>query len=187
MVDYPFTIFSGLAIILCIPPAYFNWKIPGRPWATLIFVGWVLIWNLLFFIDSIIWSGENPDEWWDGEGYCDIDARIKDAFAIGLPGSAIGVCRFLANAANPEPSQKHLKQSMLRRNMVDLFLGVILPILNLALKFIVEPSRYWIVGNAGCIGQADVSWPTFVLYLAWVPALCLIAAGYACNFLLSHD
>jgi hypothetical protein len=71
--------------------------------------------------------------------------------------------------------------------MVDLFLGVILPILNLALKFIVEPSRYWIVGNVGCIGQADNSWPTFVLYLAWVPALCLIAAGYACNFLSSHS
>jgi pheromone a factor receptor len=187
MPDYAFTIFSGIAVVLCVPSAYFYWKIPGRPWATLIFVGWIIIWNLIFFVDSIIWGGDNLQDWWDGEIYCDIDARIKDAFGTGLPGAAIGVCRFLADAANPDPSAIDVRQNMFRRNMIDLFIGVILPFLNLGLKFICEPSRYWIVQNLGCMGQIDISWPSFLVYIAWAPLLCLIAAAYACTILFHEN
>src|SRR5438874_2584550 len=81
MADYPFTIFSFIGVLLCIPPAYFNWKIPSRPWATLILIGWILVLDLLFFIDSILWSSEDTSTWWEGRFYCDINSRIKDAFS----------------------------------------------------------------------------------------------------------
>src|SRR5579859_699881 len=77
MTDIPFTVFSCIGFFLCLPPAYFNWKIPGRPWATLIFIGWICVFNGLSFIDSIIWSGPDPAEWWDGKIYCDIFSRVN--------------------------------------------------------------------------------------------------------------
>lgn len=139
-----------------------------------------MILNLLFFIESIIWSNPDPTNWWDGKGYCDISARIKDAFALGVPGAAIGICRFLADATNPDPTQKDLIHSRTRRNMIDLFFGIILPFVLIAIKAVVEISRYWVFGITGCTGTIDFSWVAFFFYPLWCPLLCLIAAGYAC-------
>jgi pheromone a factor receptor len=181
MPDVPFTVFSGIGFLLCIPPAYFNWKIPCRPWATLILIGWIFMINLLYFVDSIVWASPDLSTWWDGKVYCDINARIKDMFAIGVPGAAIGICRFLADATNPDPSQKDLRHTRNRRNMIDLFLGVILPILMIGLKFIAEPSRYHVAGVNGCTGTIARAWPGLLCYILWPTVLCLIAAGYACT------
>jgi pheromone a factor receptor len=179
MADIPFTIFSAIGFLICIPPAYFNWKIPSRPWATLIFIGWIFILNLLSFMDSIIWGGSNPDDWWDGQVYCDINSRIKSAFPIGVPGAAIGICRFLAQATDPDPSQTELKSNIRKRNMIDLFLGVVLPVVNMGFKYIVNPSRYYIVGVAGCTGITQPTWAAVPLYELWSPLLSLVAAIYA--------
>ena len=179
MPDYAFTVFSCIGFLVCIPLFYFNWKVPGRPWATLILIGWVFILNLLFFIDSIVWSNDDPSTWWDGKVYCDIDSRIKSSFPIGVPGATIGICRFLAAATDPDPSQRDLKHTQTRRNMVDLFLGVILPLFQMVLKFIVDPKRYYIIGIIGCVGWTDDSWPSVLLYYLWSPTLCVIASGYA--------
>lgn len=179
MADIPFTVFSFLGFILCIPPAYFNWKIPGRPWATLIFIGWICVLNGLSFIDSIVWGSSNPDGWWDGKVYCDIDSRIKSEFQIGLPAAGIGICRFLADATNPDPSQTDLKRTRFRRNMIDLFLGIGLPLINMGLKMFVNPTRYYIMGVSGCTGVTDLSLPSIFLYHIWCPVLSTIAAIYA--------
>jgi pheromone a factor receptor len=180
MADYLFTVFSLISALLCLPPMYFNFKIPSRPWATLILIGWIFILNLLVGIDSAIWANPDPSTWWDGKGYCDISARIKDMFRYGIAGAAIGVCRFLADATNPNPPMTDLKHTQRRRNLIDLFLGVIFPIILVGLKFIVESSRYHIIGVAGCSGVAYQSLPTVFIYTIWSPLLCTVAAFYAC-------
>jgi len=186
MADVPYTVFSFIAFFLCIPPAYFNYKIPFRPWATLILIGWIALINLLFAIDSIIWASDDVQTWWPGYGYCDINARLKDMFAIGVPGAAVGICRFLADATNPDPAQKDLHCHRTRRNMIDLFLGIGFPIIVIALKFIGEYSRYHIEGVNGCTGTIQLSWPSLILYPIWCPILCLVAAGYACTPLIPN-
>jgi pheromone a factor receptor len=186
MTDIPFTVFSGLGFLLCIPPAYFNWKIPNRPWATLIFIGWIFVQNLLSFIDSIIWSNPNPETWWIGYGYCDIDSRIKSEFQIGLPAAGIGICRFLADATNPDPAHTDLRATRMRRNLIDFCLGIGLPLINVGLKMIINPTRYNIVGVSGCSGVTDISWPSLPLYHLWCPVLSLVCAAYARIFPLKQ-
>ena len=179
MPDYPFTVFSGIGFLLCIPPAYFNLKIPNLPWATLFLIGWIAILNLLYFIDSIIWRSDDLNTWWDGKGYCDINFRIKDMFNIGVPGAAIGICRFLGDATNPNPSQNDLRHGRFRRNMVDLFLSIILPLVVSSLNVLFETSRYHISGVQGCKGWIDYSWPSVLFYPMFCPLLCLIAGIYS--------
>jgi len=180
MPDIPFTVFSGIGVLICIPPAYFNWKIPCRPWATLILIFWVFILNLLFFMDSIIWSSTDLNTWWDGKIYCDIDARLKDMFEIGVGGAAIGICRFLADATDPNPSRTDLRQGRFKRNMIDFFIGIILPMILQGLKFLVEVARYRIIGVNGCQAVVAHAWPSLLVYHLWVPGLVLVATGYAC-------
>jgi pheromone a factor receptor len=179
MTDVPFTVFSLVALILCFPPAYFNWKLPYRPWATIIFIGWIALLNLLFFMESIIWRDPDPTKWWLGKGYCDISGRIKDMFELGIAGAAIGICRFLADATDPDPAHKDLQYTRGRRNMIDLFLGILLPTIVVGLKVICEVSRYAIAGVAGCNNVIDDSWVSIILYQMWCPLLVLIAAGYS--------
>jgi pheromone a factor receptor len=135
--------------------------------------------NGLSFADSIIWRDTNPYTWWDGKVYCDIVSRIKSEFNIGLPAAGVGVCRFLADATNPDPSYTDLKHTRFRRNMIDLFLGIGLPLINMGLKMIVNPTRYWIQGVEGCDGVTDLSWPSILLYHIWCPVLSSIAAIYS--------
>jgi pheromone a factor receptor len=179
MADIPFTVCTLLGFLLCIPPAYFNWKIPGRPWATLIFIGWIAVYNLLSFIDSLVWRSEDPTTWWNGDGYCDIDSRIKSVFQIGLPAAGIGICRFLADATDPDPVLSDLRHTRRRRNAIDFFLGIGLPLINVGLKYIVNPSRYWIGGVGGCTGITDLSWPSIPLYHLWCPLLSFVAFIYS--------
>ena len=68
-------------------------------------------------------------------------------------------------------------------NMIDLFLGIILPILIAALKFIAEPSRYHVAGVDGCTGHIVHAWPALPCYILWTPILCVIAGAYACTFM----
>lgn len=181
MPDLPFTIFSGISILLCIPPAYFNWKIPCRLWATLILIGWIAVLNILYFCDSIIWYSGDTSTWWNGKVYCDIDSRIKDTFFLGAPGATIGICRFLADATNPNPSHTDLRKTLARRNAIDFFLGIVMPfIVAVGLKSIVSASRYHVVGVNGCLGNVAHAWPSLVVYHLWIPGLIIIAAGYAC-------
>ena len=179
MPDYAFSVFSGLGIVLCAVPAYFNWKIPGRPWATLILIAWIFTGNLLSFIDSIVWGSDDINNWWDGKGYCDIDSKIKASYNIGVPAAAIGICRFLADATNPNPSQKDLKHSRTKRNIIDFVLGVVLPFANIGLRYIVQPYRYYILGVLGCTSSIDYTWPAILVYFLWSPILCFVAAVYA--------
>jgi pheromone a factor receptor len=179
MPDYAFSVFSFIGLLLCAAPAYFNWKIPGRPWATLILIGWIFAGNFFSFIDSVIWSNNDPNTWWDGVVWCDIGARIKASYDIGVPAAAIGICRFLADATNPDPSQKDMKHSRTKRNIIDFFLGVGLPFANIGLRYIVQPYRYYILGVMGCTSGIDYTWPSIPLFLIWSPMLTFVAAIYA--------
>ena len=133
--------------------------------------------SLVSFLDSIIWANSNAREWWDGKIYCDITSRIKSAVPIGIPGAAIGLCRFLADTTAQHVSQQEVHK--FKNNLIDLFFGIFLPLINTALKLIVTPSRYVISGVNGYTGITDDSRPAILLYYLWSPLLCFVAAGYA--------
>lgn len=177
MAYYIFTIFSGIGFLLSILTAYVIYKSPNSPWAAMILVGWILSWNFLFFVDSIIWSDSNPADWWDGNIYCDINSRIKDAIMPGIPGATIGVLRFLANTMEQHVSQR--AYNIFENNLVDFSLGVVFPIVITAVRLVAMPCRYQIWGVFGCTGIIDDSWPSILVWYLWPPVLSLVSALYA--------
>jgi len=177
MPNYLFTFFSGIGLLLSLFTAYIVYKSPNSPSAALILAGWIFSWNILFFTDSIIWSNSNPEEWWDGEIYCDIDSRIKDAIVIGVPGATIGALRFLSNIVDEHVSQK--ATSTFINNLIDITVGLIFPIVISGLRFIVMPARYRIIIVLGCTGVMDDSWPSILIWYIWPPGLSAVAAIYS--------
>lgn len=175
MPDYLFTISCAMGSLLSVLTVYVDHKSPENPPSAMILAGWLFIDNFLLFLDSIIWTTSNTDEWWDGKIYCNIASRIKLAFPIGIAGASIGLCRFLAQTTRLNSQEVNRFQN----KFIDIFLGLILPIINAALLFIVSPYRYAIRGINGCAGVVDWSWPSIPLYYLWSPVLSIVAAVYA--------
>ena len=73
MPDVAFSFFSALGIVLAIVPAISHWR--NRNVATLCLIFWVTLANLIYFLDSVIWSGDIADAW-DGKIYCDIVVKL---------------------------------------------------------------------------------------------------------------
>ena len=174
MPDYLFTGLTGIGFLLTLFAAYVVCKTPNSPYAALILVGWICSWNLLYFTDSIIWSSENPEEWWDGKIYCDVNSRIKDAIALGVPAASIGAFRSLSNTVQEHVSQR--ATSAFRNNLLDITIGLIFPLLIAGLRVIVMPGRYYVVGVLGCVGMIDDSWPSILIWYIWPPLLSAVAA-----------
>ena len=179
MPDYPFTVFSILAALLLIEPAILICKSSSRAWAGLFLLGWIFVYNILSFVEGIIWSGEDVEQWIDGTGYCDVSSSLKTIFPIGVLGSMIGICRFLSASMRDNISQEEKGQrDMWKEILADGFLSLFLPALFIILTFIVEEPRYSIVGVLGCRSIIDQSWPAIVLYFIWPLILSLIAVVY---------
>jgi pheromone a factor receptor len=179
MPDYPFTVFSILGALFCIEPAISLWKAPVRPWSALFLLSWIFVFNILSFVDSIIWSGADLDAWFDGRGYCDVSSSLKTIFPIGVLASVIGICRFFLRSIKDNILQEeNVGRSKLRDILLDLFLSFFIPALFVVLTFIVESSRYAIIGVIGCRSVFDQSWLAIVLYFLWPFILALIASVY---------
>jgi len=140
--------------------------------------------NILNLVDSIEWASNDMETWWEGHGYCDVAARIKDMSKLGLPGSAAGISIYLATAAHPNPSQVNLRHNCFVRNGVDVTLSFLLPLVVAMIHFaLFQVSRYHITGVQGCTSWMDASLLSLLFFELWPPILCLVAAGYACTWI----
>ena len=79
--------FLIISFCLLIPP--FLWHIRSRNLPATILIFWLMYVDLTGFISTMIWSGDNFDEAWDGQVYCDIVGKL-DA------GSSVGKCCAIA-------------------------------------------------------------------------------------------
>jgi len=180
MPDYAYSVFSALGVVLCFEPVVYTLrerKPRMRSLAGGLLIGWIGLYNLLSFADSIVWGGNTGDDisgWFDGTGYCDIGARIKVTFPFGILGSTIGICRFLL-AAIGEDRGLDTPERQRRRMVMEGCLGVGMPVVFAALHFVIEPFRYRIIGVTGCQSSFDNSWLTLLLSTIWPPILSLIS------------
>ena len=184
MPDYPFSVFSVLGVVFCVEPAWFNWRQRQTSWSGMILLGWICVYNFFSFVDSVIWSGDDIASWFDGAGYCDIVSRMKMCFPFGILGSTIGICIFLL-ASIGNSMEQVTQKNWTRMRILDISLGLGLPVVFCALHFVIEPFRYRIIGVTGCQSSFDSSWPTLVLSTIWPPILSivsLILAGISVPF-----
>jgi pheromone a factor receptor len=183
MADVLYTVGTGIATLLMAFTMFVCYNTRSNPHASMLLCIWVFSYNLLTFIDSIIWSSPNTEDWWDGKIYCDINIRLKLAAMIGVPGASIGVLRFLADVTKNLASDEEV--GIQRNAFVGYLFGLIIPVGVAGLKIFTMPVRYWIVGVGGCTSVTATVWPAFLLYFMWAPLLSIIASIFAGNTYLN--
>jgi len=174
--NYVFTIFAFVAFFLCLikfPMQFRAWNV-----GTHLLVVWVGLRCLMSGINSIIWS-HNTVNW--APVWCDISIKFEIGVSIAIPATILCINRRLYLLASPTtiiPS----KADKNRELIIDLVIGIGLPIIVMALTFLVQISRFTILEDYGC--SATLSYlPTWVfLVTVTIPPIILelIAGVYGC-------
>ncbi|ADV24257.1 Pheromone receptor STE3p, putative [Cryptococcus gattii WM276] len=173
MHDLSLVIFSGIGILLVLLPLPLHWR--ARNAGTLLLITWLFIANVIFFVNGIVWW--NSYDLPSSPIWCDIASKLFIGVPVGISATSLCITRRLvmiasSTAVTINQRQKHIALA------IDLFLGIGMPMLVMALHYIVQPHRVDIIEGYGC---QPVTWPGIPALFAvtwWSPLLTIIAAGY---------
>ena len=176
MADIVFSVFSLLAVFLTIPPFIWHWRNKNVAAVSLLF--WIFLANLIYFLNSVIWAN-SITSFWNGKVYCDIVIKLLCGYSVGVLGATAAIERYLAQIMRKDAPSHTTPESRRKRVVIELAFSFAVPILMMSLHYIVQPSRFMIMGVNGCVLTCDRSWPSFVLLLMWPTVFAAIASVYA--------
>jgi len=167
-----------ITLILDSPPLI--WHIRNRNFGASSLVSWIILCNLMNFINSLIWPTDDIKNWWNGKVLCDIEVKLMTAVYIGVVGSLVSIMRSLARVLDTENTVLYPSTAQKRRqNAIDCLVCIGAPIYMMLIHYIVQPSRYYIYAISGCVTSFDNSWPKLLLVFIWPPIFCLVVVGYS--------
>ncbi|KAF8207456.1 pheromone A receptor-domain-containing protein [Mycena galopus ATCC 62051] len=165
-----------VASVLALVPLPWHWR--SRNVATLSIIAWLFVLNLSYAINAVIWAG-NVDivlpVW------CDIVTKIKIGATFALPSSCLCLALQLHAIASSLKTPTRGRKGV----AVDITLCYGLPVLIMALHYIVQGHRFDIVEDLGCRPAIYIS----VLSLLLVdlpPAVASFLALVYCGLALFH-
>ncbi|KAF2005461.1 STE3-domain-containing protein [Amniculicola lignicola CBS 123094] len=166
------------AWLLCIPPFIWHWSQRNIAAASLIL--WTIVVNFFNSINPLIWPRDNVDEWWDGNVWCDVHARIQVAITVAMAACVAMIMRRLANVMDTRNITLSPSKNFKRKERaLECFWCWGYPLLMVILYWIVQPVRYFIFSISGCLAGFDESWLSIVLVWMWGPITMIVAAYYA--------
>ncbi|KAE9390538.1 pheromone receptor [Gymnopus androsaceus JB14] len=127
------------------------------------------------FIKSVVWTG-NVINW--APVWCDISTRFMIGFAVAIPCASLCINRRLyyittADAVTATEADKR------RAVMVDLAIGIGIPVLEMVLQYIDQGHRFDIFEDIGCYFFTYNTWVAYVLVATWPLAIGCISATYS--------
>ncbi|RDX44940.1 fungal pheromone STE3G-protein-coupled receptor [Lentinus brumalis] len=168
----PVTAFLGAIFVLIPLPSH--WR--ARNYATVSLVFWLFLINILYGINSTIWNDNVRIRllvW------CDITTKLTIGASIGLPAAAMCICKHLESVASGRIVRISFADKQ-RRMLFELAMCFLLPIIIMALHYVVQGHRFDIVEAFGCQPATYYSIPG--VFIVWFPPLLLgtISMIYAC-------
>ncbi|KAF9477444.1 pheromone B alpha 1 receptor [Pholiota conissans] len=173
---YPNAIFSTFAFIgflMCAIP--FPWHLEAWNTGTCLYMAWTGLSCLFQFINSIVWN-RNAINW--SPIWCDITARFIVGASWGIPASSLCINRRLYNISAMQ-SVTVTKAEKRRAVMIDLAVGLGMPIFGMTIQYIAQGHRFNIFEDVGCF---PATYNTPVAYaLVYCPpiAIGMVSAVYA--------
>ncbi|KAI0334179.1 fungal pheromone STE3G-protein-coupled receptor [Cubamyces sp. BRFM 1775] len=162
-------IFGAVVVLIPLP-----WHCQAWNAGTCLFMIWTSIACLNLAINSIVWSDNalNPAPVW-----CDISSRIVVAIGVALPAASLCIQRRLYNIATIK-SVSVTRAERRRGVMVDLAIGLGIPLLQILFQYIVSGHRFDIYEGIGCSPYTYNTPLAYPFSLLWPLAIALVSACY---------
>ncbi|TFK65310.1 STE3-domain-containing protein [Pluteus cervinus] len=166
-------IFAFLSAVLVLIPLPWHWR--ARNVATLSIVVWLFAVDVIYGVNALVWADNfrvTIPVW------CDITTKIVVGASYALPLANLCICKHLEMVSSSRKASYDVRDK--RRRMI--FEGVLcfgLPLVFMALHYIVQGHRYDLFENTGCVAAVYISVPAIMLI--WFPPLLfsVIALVYA--------
>ncbi|KAL8634081.1 hypothetical protein Q9189_000327 [Teloschistes chrysophthalmus] len=166
-----------ITLFLDLPP--FVWHIKNRNLAASNLIAWTILFNLFSFVNALVWPTDDIPNWFHGFVLCDIEAKLQLAATFGISGSLACIMRSLAKVLDTKRTVLSLtKRQRNGERAINILLCFGGPVYVMAIHYVVQPTRYYIIAISGCNHSLDNSWPTIVLVVMWPVVLCLVAVYY---------
>ncbi|KAG1901218.1 pheromone A receptor-domain-containing protein [Suillus fuscotomentosus] len=176
-VQLPATAFICATLVLV--PIPWHWRAGNI--STIAISLWLFVGNIIYGINSIIWGNtvQNIAPVW-----CDITTKLEVGSTVALPAAMFSLCMHLERvAAIRDLSLTHSKKRC--RQIVESALCFGVPLIYMALQYIVQGHRFDIVEGFGCRPTIYVSIAS--IFLIWVPPLVFsLGAGIFAATAFSH-
>ncbi|KAF5329526.1 hypothetical protein D9619_009306 [Psilocybe cf. subviscida] len=156
-------IFSLLAAVLVLIPLPWHWR--ARNVATLALIFWLSVVNLIYGVNSLIWAG-NVD--YRIPVWCDITTKVVVGASYALPLSTLCICKHLEMVSSSR-KVSYDSRDRRRRMIFEIVLCFLVPILFMALHYIVQGHRFDIFEDFGC--QAAMYISIQAVFIIWFPQL----------------
>lgn len=116
---------------------------------------------------------------------CDISAVIERIWQLGLCCSSLCVLQKLEGIASLRQAHSTISDRR-RRLVIDLTLGLGIPVLQIPLFFIVQPYRLDVLENIGCSAPLYSSVPALFVFHLWRLLVTLFCAVFSGKFTSSE-
>ncbi|KAI9571967.1 STE3-domain-containing protein [Boletus coccyginus] len=173
--DAPNWFFSTCAFIsfvLCMIPL--PWHLQAWNTGTCLYMIWTGLACLNQFINSVVWNSDVINR---APVWCDISTHFMVASSVAIPAASLCINRRLYQIASVQSVTKTRAQKR-RDVIVDLSIGIGLPIIVMILHIVVQAHRFMIYEEVGCF---PFTWNTplaYPLFLAWPIVIGLVSATY---------
>jgi pheromone a factor receptor len=170
-------LFACLAILLCIPPLIAH--AAARNLAATVLATAILICNIQNLLNALIWPSYPLESKWDGRGLCDVEIKVYVGAYIAITGAMASVFRQLAIILDPNfVSIRPTNRLRYKDLTFEIGLCILLPICIMAVSYVVQSRRYYLVALSGCVPAFYPSWVSSVLIHMWPVILSAIGAAY---------
>ncbi|KZT28900.1 pheromone receptor Rcb3 B43 [Neolentinus lepideus HHB14362 ss-1] len=168
-----FSAFSFIGFILVLVPFY--WHREAWNTGTCLYMGWTAVQLLNFFINSVVWNN-NAINW--APIWCDISIRIFIGSSVAILAASLCINRRLYHISKVQ-AVIVTKQEKQRTVLVDLIIGLGIPILQMILSYIVQGHRFDIYEDIGCYPFIYNTWVAYPLSKVWPLAISMVSAVYS--------
>ncbi|QRV83678.1 STE3-type pheromone receptor [Ceratobasidium sp. AG-Ba] len=168
MRDPVFPTLCAIAIVLCLLPL--PWHLRTRNIGTLLYIGWSLVGCIIYFINSLVWAGSIEDK---APIWCDISSKLIIGMNVGITTASLCINRRLFKISRISQSSMTMTRSDI---LVDLFIGIGIPIIEMAVHFIVQDHRFDILEDYGCWPVVYHTLPSIFLVQLW--PICISIASF---------
>ncbi|THH15868.1 hypothetical protein EW146_g4686 [Bondarzewia mesenterica] len=153
---------------------------PNEVFSAFAFIGFVMC-SIPFYWHLEVWHN-NAINW--APVWCDISARIIIASSVAIPAASLCINRRLYKIASIKTVT--ITRSEKRRGvMVDLAIGLGIPVLEMILQYVVQGHRFDILEDYGCFPATYNTPPAYALVFCWPLAIGAVSFVY-CSLTIRH-
>lgn len=140
--------------------------------------GWLLYLNVISITYASIWHGPNFAAGFNGLVFCDIFSRVQFFASISVVCGVTATVRNLCLIISPKGPPLYF-QTAWKKNVVDLAICVVFPVIQTPLMYLVQSQRFVVVETMGCLSLVSNNWLVVIIYFMWFVIWSAVAAVYA--------